>query len=81
MFTEGQQLEASVRITREGLEKPYYRTIGKAWVNTNKETGRPYISIKLDVLPMDGDLRLNIEQPRKDGGAKTQGPDTNRQRE
>jgi integrase len=60
MFKNGQELNAVIRIHREGQEKAHFRRVGKAWVNVSKETERPYVNESKSAA---GRRQLDVPEP------------------
>lgn len=64
MFRVGQRLNAVLRIQREGMEKAVYPRVGVAFVNVTKDKEKPYITVRLDALPVGGELQLYPHEPK-----------------
>jgi hypothetical protein len=64
MFRVGQRLNAVLRIQREGMEKAVYPRVGVAFVNATKEKEKPYITVRLDALPVGGEIHLYPHEPK-----------------
>ena len=49
-------------VYREGRDKPFWQRLGTAFENPGKNGGPASISVKLDALPMGGDLVLFVAE-------------------
>ena len=53
-------------VHREGRDKPFWQRLGTAWENVPKHGGPASISIRLDALPMQGEMVLFIAEEREE---------------
>ena len=53
-------------VYREGREKPFWQRLGTAFENPGKNGSPASISVKLDSLPMQGDLVLFVAEEQSE---------------
>jgi hypothetical protein len=53
-------------VYREGREKPFWQRLGTAFENPGKNGSPASISVKLDALPMSGDLVLFVAEDQQE---------------
>ena len=53
-------------VHREGRDKPFWQRLGTAWENAPKNGGPSSISIRLDALPMQGEMVLFVAEEREE---------------
>ena len=52
-------------IQRDGKDKTFWQRLGTAFMNPAKNGNPPSISVKLDSLPIGGDLVLFVDEERE----------------
>ena len=55
---KNRKYRAMAPLRREGKEQTFWAPVGVAFQNTSREGGEPTISIRLDTLPLGGEIVL-----------------------
>lgn len=63
-MANGSKPDYSLR-ARDHRERKFWHTVGKAW-NAVSRDGVPYISIRLNAIPINFDGTLALVEPRQD---------------